>query len=82
MRESAGMLSRRRRESRNHAAPRLPDTIARLVTFTILTRTAGGRPKTTRIRVLTTLPATRSSRPGRSLPCIPKGGKSKSRSCI
>ena len=55
MRESAGMLSRRRRESRNHAAPRLPDTIARLVTFTILTRTASGRSKTTRIRVLTTL---------------------------
>jgi hypothetical protein len=55
MRESAGMLSRRRRESRNHAAPRLPDTIARLVTFSIVTRTAGGRSKTTRIRVLTTL---------------------------
>ncbi len=55
MRESAGMLSRRRRESRNHAAPRLPDTIARLVTFTIVTRTASGRSKTTRIRVLTTL---------------------------
>ena len=55
LRESGGMLSRRRRDSRNHAAPRLPDTIARLVTFTIVTRTAGGRSKTTRIRVLTTL---------------------------
>jgi hypothetical protein len=55
MRESAGMLSRRRRQSRNHAAPRLPDTIARLVTFSIVTRTASGRSKTTRIRVLTTL---------------------------
>jgi Transposase DDE domain/Insertion element 4 transposase N-terminal len=55
MRESAGMLSRRRRESRNRAAPRFPDTIARLVTFTIVTRTASGRSKTTRIRVLTTL---------------------------
>jgi hypothetical protein len=55
MRESAGMLSRRRRASRNHAAPRLPDTIARLVTFTVVTRTAGGRSKATRIRVLTTL---------------------------
>lgn len=55
MRESAGMLARRRRESRNHAAPRLPDTIARLVTFTILTRTSSGRRKMTRIRVLTTL---------------------------
>ena len=55
MRESAGMLSRRRRESRNRAALRLPDTIARLVTFSIVTRTASGRSKTTRIRVLTTL---------------------------
>ena len=55
MRESAGMLARRRRESRNHAAPRLPDTIARLVTFSIVTRTVSGRSKTTRIRVLTTL---------------------------
>jgi hypothetical protein len=55
MRESAGMLSRRRRESRDHAAPRLPDTIARLVTFSIAARTASGRSKTTRVRVLTTL---------------------------
>jgi Transposase DDE domain/Insertion element 4 transposase N-terminal len=53
--ESGGMRARRRRESRNHAAPRLPDTIARLVTFTVTARTSGGRPKTTRIRVLTTL---------------------------
>jgi hypothetical protein len=55
MREPAGMPSRRRRESRNHAAPRLPDTIARLVTFSIVTRTVSGRSKATRIRVLTTL---------------------------
>ena len=37
MRESGGMLARRRRESRSYAAPRLPDTIARLVTFSIVT---------------------------------------------
>jgi len=55
MRESGGMLARRRRASRDHAARRLPDTIARLVTFTILTRTLSGRRKTTRVRVLTTL---------------------------
>jgi hypothetical protein len=55
MRESRGMLARRRRASRDHAARRLPDTIARLVTFTILTRTLSGRRKTTRVRVLTTL---------------------------
>jgi hypothetical protein len=53
--ESAGMRARRRRETRNHAAPRLPDTIARLVTFTILTQARGNQPKTTQIRVLTTL---------------------------
>lgn len=55
MRESDGMLERRRRESRDHAAPRLPDTIARLVTFTILTETRSGRRKATRAGVLTTL---------------------------
>ena len=55
VRESGGMLARRRRESRNHAAPRLPDTIARLVTFTIMTETASGKRKATAVRVLTTL---------------------------
>jgi hypothetical protein len=55
MRESDGMLARRRQASRNHAAPRLPDTVARLVTFTVLTQTPGGRRKATRVRVLTTL---------------------------
>ena len=55
MRESDGMLARRRRESRNHAADRLPDTIARLVTFTIMTETASGKRKATAVRVLTTL---------------------------
>jgi hypothetical protein len=55
MRESDGMLARRRQASRNHAAPRLPDTIARLVTFMVLTQTPGGRRKATRVRVLTTL---------------------------
>lgn len=53
--ESDGMRARRRRESRNHAAQRLPDTIARLVTFTITARARGGQSKTTRIRILTTL---------------------------
>jgi hypothetical protein len=55
MRESDGMLARRRQASRDHAAPRLPDTIARLVTFTILTGTRSGRRKATAVRVLTTL---------------------------
>jgi Insertion element 4 transposase N-terminal/Transposase DDE domain len=53
--ESDGMRARRRREAANPAALRLPDTIARLVTFLIRTETRGGRVKTTRVRVLTTL---------------------------
>jgi hypothetical protein len=55
MRESGGMLARRRRASRDHAAPRLPDAIARLVTFTIFAQTRSGRRKATSARVLTTL---------------------------
>jgi Transposase DDE domain len=53
--ESDGMLARRRRESRNHAAPRLPDAIARLVTFLVMTGTRSGKRKASRIRVITTL---------------------------
>ena len=54
--ESSGMLAKRRRDIAGKTAPRLPDTIARLVQFTIVTRTARGRTKTPAIRVLTTLP--------------------------
>ena len=53
--ESGGMLTKRRRDIADRAAPRLPDTIARLVQFTIVTRTASGRVKTSVIPVLTTL---------------------------
>jgi Transposase DDE domain/Insertion element 4 transposase N-terminal len=53
--ESDGMRARRRREAGDRQAERLPDTLARLVTFTITTRTRSGRAKTTRMRVLTTL---------------------------
>ena len=38
--ESNGMLAKRRRDIADPAAPRLPDTIARLVQFTVTTRTA------------------------------------------
>ena len=55
LRESKGMLARRRRDTGDRTAARLPDTIARLVQFTIVTRTRGGRGKTSIIRVLTTL---------------------------
>jgi hypothetical protein len=53
--ESDGMRARRRRQAGDPAAPRLPDTLARLVTFTVTARTRSGRVKTTLIRVLTTL---------------------------
>jgi hypothetical protein len=53
--ESDGMRARRRRETGDRHADRLPDTIARLVTFTVTTVTRSGRAKTTRMRVLTTL---------------------------
>lgn len=55
LRESDGMRARRRRDTGDKAAARLPDTMARLVQFTMVTRTRGGRGKTSTIRVLTTL---------------------------
>ena len=53
--ESDGMRGRRRKEAGDPRAARLPDTIARLVTFTVTATTRSGRTKTTRMRVLTTL---------------------------
>ena len=55
LRESDGMRARRRRDAGDKTAARLPDTPARLVQFTIVTRTRGGRAKTSTIRLLTTL---------------------------
>jgi hypothetical protein len=55
LRESGNMLGKRRRDAGDRTLGRLPDTVARLVCFTILTRTRRGRTKTTAIRVLTTL---------------------------
>jgi hypothetical protein len=55
LRESDGMRTRRRKQTGNPRAERLPDTAARLVTFTVTTRTRSGRTKTTVMRVLTTL---------------------------
>ena len=49
------MRARRRKTAGDPALPSLPDTTARLVCFTVLTRTRGGRMKTTQIRLLTTL---------------------------
>ena len=53
--ESDGMRTRRRKASGDPRAERLPDTIARLVTFTITATTRSGKTKTTRMRVLATL---------------------------
>ena len=55
LRESAGMRARRRTAAGDPALPSLPDTTARLVCFTVVTRTRGGRVKTAQIRLLTTL---------------------------
>jgi len=56
LRESDGMLARRRHKTGDPAAPRLPDTLARLVEFTVTTRDQTGRKlATSRYRVLTTL---------------------------
>ncbi len=55
LRESSGMRARRRKAAGDKALPCLPDTIARLVCFTVLARTRSGRTKTTQVRLLTTL---------------------------
>ena len=55
LRESDGMRARRRRDAEDPAAERLPDTVARLVSFTVTAATRSGKTKTTTIKVLTTL---------------------------
>lgn len=56
LRESDSTLRKRRKETGNLRAERLPDTIARLVTFTVLAETRSGRKKKpTQVKVLTTL---------------------------
>jgi hypothetical protein len=55
LRESSGMLGKRRRDAGDRTLARLPDTTARLVCFTIVARTRSGRSKSTQVRVLTTL---------------------------
>jgi hypothetical protein len=48
LRESNGMLGKRRREAGDRTLSRLEDTVARLVCFTVLTRTRRGRIKSRR----------------------------------
>ena len=54
LRESDSMLGKRRRDAGDKTLPRLPDTVARLISFTVVSRTAR-RIKTSVIKVLTTL---------------------------
>jgi len=54
LRESDSMLGKRRRDNNDKTLARLPDTIARLISFTVCARTAR-RAKTTTIKVLATL---------------------------
>ena len=69
LRESTSMRARRRKAAGDRSLPSLPDTTARLVCFTVLTRTRSGRTRTSQIRLLTTLldpdlhPARRTRRP-------------------
>jgi hypothetical protein len=55
LRESTSMRARRRKAAGDPGLPSLPDTTARLVSFTVLTRTRAGRTRTTQVRLLTTL---------------------------
>ena len=55
LRESTSMRARRRKAAGDPALPFLPDTTARLVCFTVLTRTRSGRTRTSQIRLLATL---------------------------
>ncbi len=55
LRESTSMRTRRRKAAGDSSLPSLPDTVARLVCFTVLTRTRSGRTRTSQIRLLTTL---------------------------
>ncbi|MGH3915551.1 MAG: IS4 family transposase [Pseudonocardiaceae bacterium] len=55
LRESASMLSRRRRLTGDPTGPRLPDTLARLVEFDLLVTDERGKTRTSRFRILTTL---------------------------
>ena len=55
LRESTSMRARRRKAACDPGLPSLPDTVARLVCFTVLTRTRAGRTRATQVRLLTTL---------------------------
>jgi hypothetical protein len=53
--ESDAMLTARRAKTGERGLPRLPDTLARLVEFTLAVTDSTGRVRTSRFRILTTL---------------------------
>ena len=55
LRESDNMRAKRRKDSSQTHAERLPDTVARLVEFDVAVTDLRGRRRTSRIRLLTTL---------------------------
>jgi hypothetical protein len=55
LRESDAMLTARRARTGDRNLPRLPDTVARLVEFTLTVSDSTGRARTSRFRILTTL---------------------------
>ena len=73
--ESDGMRARRRRDTGDPAAARLPDTKARLVQFAIATRTRSGRAKPPSSGSWPPCWTTKSSPPPRSRSCTPKDGR-------
>ena len=75
------MLGTRRRDAGDKTLPRLPDTVTRLVSFTILTRARSGRMKTPAIRVVTTLLDPNLYRQASSPPCTQGAGRQEPRSC-
>jgi hypothetical protein len=55
LRESAGMLTTRRRDLGERGAPRLPDTTARMIEFDVRVTSYRATARTSRVRLLTTL---------------------------
>jgi hypothetical protein len=55
LRESPGMLTRRRKQSGQRSAAPLPDTIARVIEFEVAVTSGRGKPRISRIRLITTL---------------------------
>ena len=55
LRESDGMLTKRRRDLGERGAPRLPETTARMIEFEVHVASHRGKARTSRVRLLTTL---------------------------